>query len=161
LKDEAAIVGIGQTEFSKNSGRSELSSPARPVRAALEDCGVKPRDVDGLVTFSMDTNDEVEVAQAVGLRRLTFYSRIPLRRRRRDRRHPAGGHGRWPPAWRSTSSSTARSTSAPGRRYSTGIGEGIVTADLDPLELVPAVRPSDSRELGGDVHAALHARVRP
>ena len=29
LKNEAAIVGIGQTEFSKNSGRSELQLDRR------------------------------------------------------------------------------------------------------------------------------------
>ena len=34
LKDEAAIVGIGQTEFSKNSGRSELQLASEAVRAA-------------------------------------------------------------------------------------------------------------------------------
>ena len=32
LKDQAAIVGIGQTEFSKNSGRSELQLAAEAVR---------------------------------------------------------------------------------------------------------------------------------
>ena len=65
LRDRAAIVGIGQTEFSKNSGRSELQLACEAVKAALDDCGLPPSKVDGLVTFSMDTNDEVEVAQAV------------------------------------------------------------------------------------------------
>ena len=77
LKDEAVIAGIGQTEFSKNSGRSELQLACEAVKAALDDCGLPPGEVDGLVTFSMDTNDEVEVAQAVGCGDLTFYSRIP------------------------------------------------------------------------------------
>ena len=63
LKDEAVIAGIGQTEFSKNSGRSELQLACEAVKAALDDCGLPPSKVDGLVTFSMDTNDEVEVAQ--------------------------------------------------------------------------------------------------
>ena len=47
----AAIVGIGQTEFSKNSGRSELQLAAEAVRAALDDAGLKPSDVDGMTTF--------------------------------------------------------------------------------------------------------------
>ncbi len=37
LKDEAAIVGIGHTEFSKNSGRSELQLACEAVKAALDD----------------------------------------------------------------------------------------------------------------------------
>ena len=34
-KGMTAIAGIGQTEFSKNSGRSELQLAAEAVRAAL------------------------------------------------------------------------------------------------------------------------------
>jgi hypothetical protein len=33
LKDEAAIVGIGETEYSKNSGRSELALASEAVAA--------------------------------------------------------------------------------------------------------------------------------
>ena len=40
LRDRAAIVGIGATEFSKNSGRSELQLAVECIRAALEDAGL-------------------------------------------------------------------------------------------------------------------------
>ena len=40
LKDEAVIVGIGQTEFSKNSGRSELQLACEAVRNAIRDAGL-------------------------------------------------------------------------------------------------------------------------
>ncbi|GEB59796.1 lipid-transfer protein [Streptomyces gardneri] len=72
----AAVVGIGATEFSKNSGRSELSLAAEAVRAALDDAGLTPGDVDGLVTFTMDTNPEITVAQAAGIGELSFFSRV-------------------------------------------------------------------------------------
>jgi len=75
--DKAAIVGIGSTEFSKNSGRSELSLAAEACHAALEDAGLKSTDVDGLVTFTMDTNEEVDVARCLGCDDLSFYSRVP------------------------------------------------------------------------------------
>jgi acetyl-CoA acetyltransferase len=76
LAGAAAIVGIGATEFSKNSGRSELRLAAEAVRAALADAGLAPGDVDGLVTFSMDNNAEIAVAREVGIPALTFFSRI-------------------------------------------------------------------------------------
>ncbi|TWH09729.1 lipid-transfer protein [Rhodococcus rhodochrous] len=76
LSGAAAIVGIGATDFSKDSGRSELRLAAEAVRAALDDAGLTPADVDGLVSFTMDTNTEVAVARSVGIPRLKFFSRI-------------------------------------------------------------------------------------
>src|SRR5579864_656298 len=71
-----AISGIGATEFSKESGRSELRLAAEAVAAALADAGIEPAEVDGLVTFSADTNPEIEVARTLGMGDLTFFSRI-------------------------------------------------------------------------------------
>lgn len=77
IKDKAAIVGVANTEFSKNSGRSELQLSAEAVVAALDDAGLKPSDVDGMTTFTMDTTDEIELARTVGIGDITFYSRVP------------------------------------------------------------------------------------
>ncbi|MFD9187726.1 lipid-transfer protein [Streptomyces phaeochromogenes] len=76
LGGRAAIVGIGATEFSKDSGRSELRLAVEAVRAALDDAGLTPADVDGMVTFTMDTSPEITVAQAAGMGELSFFSRI-------------------------------------------------------------------------------------
>ncbi|WP_030752344.1 lipid-transfer protein [Streptomyces griseus] len=76
LGGRAAVAGIGATEFSKDSGRSELSLAVEAVRAALDDAGLAPGDVDGLVTFTMDTNPEITVAQAAGIGELSFFSRV-------------------------------------------------------------------------------------
>ncbi|MCB8902624.1 MULTISPECIES: lipid-transfer protein [unclassified Streptomyces] len=76
LGGRAAVVGIGATEFSKDSGRSELSLAVEAVRAALDDAGLAPADVDGMVTFTMDTNPEITVAQASGIGELSFFSRV-------------------------------------------------------------------------------------
>ena len=77
VTDKTAIVGVGNTEFSKNSGVSELSLAVEAIRIALDDAGLKPGDVDGLCTFTMDSSDEIEVARALGCNDLTFYSRVP------------------------------------------------------------------------------------
>jgi len=129
LKDEAAIVGIGQTEFSKNSGRSELQLASEAVKAALDDAGLKPGDVDGMTTFTLDATDEIEVARAVGIGDLTFFNRIP---------HGGGAAvGVVQQAAMAVATGTAQVVvcyralnGRSGARYSSGVGEGIVTADL-------------------------------
>jgi len=76
LSGKAAIVGIGATDFSKDSGRSELRLAAEAVLDALDDAGLTPADVDGLVTFTMDSNTEQAVARATGIGELKFFSQI-------------------------------------------------------------------------------------
>ncbi|MFC8914416.1 lipid-transfer protein [Streptomyces sp. NPDC047821] len=76
LGGRAAVVGIGATAFTKDSGRSELALAVEAVRAALDDAGLTPADVDGLVTFTMDTSPEITVAQAAGIGELSFFSRV-------------------------------------------------------------------------------------
>ena len=76
LKDQAAIVGIGATEFSKDSGRSELQLAVEAIKAALDDAGLATGDVDGLSTFTMDNNPEIEVFRNLGGKELRFFSRI-------------------------------------------------------------------------------------
>jgi 17-hydroxy-3-oxo-4-pregnene-20-carboxyl-CoA lyase len=71
-----AIAGIGATEFSKESGRSELQLACEATVAALEDAGIEPSEVDGMVTFTADTNPEIEIARLTGIGELTFFSRI-------------------------------------------------------------------------------------
>ncbi len=76
LHNEAAIAGIGQTTYSKNSGVSELALASEAVRKAIDDAGIAPSEVDGLVTYTMDSSDEVEVARTVGIGDLTFWSQV-------------------------------------------------------------------------------------
>jgi acetyl-CoA acetyltransferase len=76
LSGKAAIAGIGATDFSKDSGRSELRLAAEAVLDALDDAGLRPSDVDGLVTFTMDSNTEQAVARATGIGELKFFSQI-------------------------------------------------------------------------------------
>lgn len=71
-----AIVGIGATEFSKESGRSELQLSVEAVQAALADCGLTAADVDGLTTFTMDSSSEIALARELGIGELRFFSRI-------------------------------------------------------------------------------------
>ncbi|MBK7948917.1 MAG: lipid-transfer protein [Deltaproteobacteria bacterium] len=76
IHNAAAIAGIGQTAYTKKSGVSELALATEAVRKAIDDAGLKPSEVDGLVTYTMDSSDEVEVARAVGIGDMTFWSKV-------------------------------------------------------------------------------------
>ncbi len=72
---DTAVVGIGQTEFSKHSGRSELQLASEAIVAAIADAGLTPADIDGAVTFAMDVNDELAVIRTAGIPELRFTAR--------------------------------------------------------------------------------------
>ena len=74
---EAAIAGIGATEFSKESGRSELQLAAECAKSACEDAGIDPRDIDGMITFTIDNSDEIGLARCLGVKDLAYTTRIP------------------------------------------------------------------------------------
>jgi len=129
LNNEAAIVGIGETEYSKNSGRSELALASEAVAAAIRDAGLSPSDIDGMTTFTMDTSDEIEVARAVGIKDLTFFSRVP---------HGGGAAiGVMHQAAMAVATGSAEAVvvyralnGRSGARYSEGVSGGPTTSDL-------------------------------
>ena len=51
IKDKTAIVGIGWTAFSRNSGVTTLSLAAEASLKAIADAGLKVQDIDGVVSF--------------------------------------------------------------------------------------------------------------
>ncbi len=72
----AAIVGLGETEFSSNAGRSELTMATEASLAALADAGMVPEDVDGMVCFAMDEAPHLSLAQSLGLADLSYFGEI-------------------------------------------------------------------------------------
>ena len=77
LRCKTAIVGIGATEFSANSGRSERRLAVEAVLAALGDAGLDPDDIDGIVNSDFDDTNQVDVINALGLRNIRSYATIP------------------------------------------------------------------------------------
>jgi len=72
-----AIVGIGATEFSRDSGRTPMRLAVEACRAACADAGVDPSEVDGMSLFSMERNQEIEVARNLGIDEMRFFSMVP------------------------------------------------------------------------------------
>ena len=77
FSDRTAIVGIGATEFSRGAGRSELQLGCEAIMAALEDAGLTPTDVDGLVSYTVDPVEETDLVRSVGFEEIGFSSRVP------------------------------------------------------------------------------------
>ena len=73
LRDKYAVVGIGATEFSRNSGRTTRALGVEAVRAAMRDAGLGPEDVDGMLSYhGNDSTTSPTVAGDLGIR-LNFY----------------------------------------------------------------------------------------
>lgn len=76
LKDRTAIVGVGQTRFAKSLPGSETELALQAIKAALDDAGLEPSAVDGLVKYSLETSSEVDIARNLGTGDITFFGEI-------------------------------------------------------------------------------------
>jgi len=62
-----AIVGVGRTRYTRNSGRTTMAMATEACRAALADAGIAADDVDGMVTYhANDSAGPIEVSWALG-----------------------------------------------------------------------------------------------
>ncbi len=76
IKDKAAIVGIGETEFSWDSSRSEIQLACEAIKAACDDAGISPHQIDGLVRYEMDSNHETLLVQSLGIPNLRHWESV-------------------------------------------------------------------------------------
>jgi len=51
LRDKYAIVGVGETEYKRGSGRTTRAMGTAAIRAAIQDAGLKPSDIDGMLSY--------------------------------------------------------------------------------------------------------------
>jgi acetyl-CoA acetyltransferase len=74
LRDKYCIVGIGETSYSRNSGRSTRDLGTEAVRNAMADAGLHPWDVDGMLNYHVgDSTLSQTIASDLGIR-LDFYT---------------------------------------------------------------------------------------
>ncbi len=72
-----AVVGIGRTPYTRNSGRTTLAMAVDACRQALDDAGLKVSDVDGMLTFmANDSAHPVDVSWALGCDELAWSNAV-------------------------------------------------------------------------------------
>ena len=77
IKDRSAVVGIGQSRFAKSLHESETELACEAVTRALEDAGIKPGEVDGLTSYTMESTADFELAKNLGFGDLNFFAQTP------------------------------------------------------------------------------------
>ncbi|KZN99576.1 thiolase [Bacillus badius] len=69
VKNRYAIVGVGESERSKNSGTTPLHLALNAARAAIEDAGIHAGDIDGFMSYSEnDSCTSHQLATYLGVR---------------------------------------------------------------------------------------------
>lgn len=76
-RDKTAIVGIGRTEISRDCGRTELKMATEAILDAVEDAGLQVDDIDGMINYTMDTAEQIEIVRSLGIPNLSFFSKTP------------------------------------------------------------------------------------
>ncbi|MBI2764338.1 MAG: hypothetical protein HYX53_00335 [Chloroflexi bacterium] len=73
LRDKYAIIGVGETPYMRGSGRTTRAMATWAVRNAMADAGIKPSEVDGMLSYQAnDSTPSPVVSSDVGIR-LNFY----------------------------------------------------------------------------------------
>ena len=72
-RDATAIVGVGNTDYFRESGRSVLTLATQASLAAIEDAGLARSDIDGIVRCDFDVVTHNDLAHSLGLTDVTFW----------------------------------------------------------------------------------------
>jgi len=78
LFEKGAISGIGETEYSRNSGRSSTTLQMEAALKAIADAGLSPREIDGVIPYATGDTVAEDFITNLGLPDLRFSATTPL-----------------------------------------------------------------------------------
>jgi acetyl-CoA acetyltransferase len=70
MKDQVAIVGVGETAYERGSGKSMLALALEAARGAIRDAGLHKEDVDGICAYAAVSTEGVQ--DALGIPEVTW-----------------------------------------------------------------------------------------
>lgn len=77
LREAGAVTGIGETDYMRGTDRTALSLQLEASLKAIEDAGLKPSDIDGLIPYGLGAVAE-DLATNFGMRDLKFSATTPM-----------------------------------------------------------------------------------
>src|SRR5581483_2993355 len=79
-RGQTAIVGVGQTALCREAEESVLELAVGACLEALDDAGIDPADVDGLLRFTgpFETVSHAALVRNLGIRDLGYLGELPL-----------------------------------------------------------------------------------
>ena len=77
LKEKGAITGIGETAYSRASGKSVLALQLEASLTAIADAGLTPKDIDGVIVYSPGLTAEDFITN-FGIEDLRFSAVTPM-----------------------------------------------------------------------------------
>lgn len=78
LRDRAAITGVGETAYTRETARSQLALTLEAALAAIADAGLAPTDIDGLIPYAGGGVVAEDFITNFGLRDVTYSALTPL-----------------------------------------------------------------------------------
>jgi len=78
LRDKAAISGIGETAYTRGTTKSGLALQLEASLKAIEDAGLSPRDIDGIIPYFPGGGTAEDIVANLGLPDLTLSAFIPM-----------------------------------------------------------------------------------
>ncbi len=77
LREKGAVTGVGETAYTRESGRSVLSLQLEASLKAIEDAGLRPADIDGVIPYAGGVVAEDFITN-LGIPDLRFSALTPL-----------------------------------------------------------------------------------
>jgi acetyl-CoA acetyltransferase len=78
LREKGAITGVGETAYSRASGKSVLALQLEASLKAIEDAGLTPKDIDGIIVYSPGVTVAEDFVTNFGIEDLRFSATTPL-----------------------------------------------------------------------------------
>ena len=78
LRGRAAVVGIGETAYERGADRSALALQLEASLRAVEDAGLEPKDIDGILPYASGAAVAEDFIANFGLEDVTFSATTPM-----------------------------------------------------------------------------------
>ena len=78
LKDKGAITGVGETMYSRNSGKSVVALQMEAALQAIADAGLDPKDLDGIIAYATSGVVAEDFVTNFGITDLRFSATTPM-----------------------------------------------------------------------------------